>query len=94
MEKVNGTYIIKSGSDFVEFNKISLTLLDKGSLESLPLDTKGDIYKDKYLIEIKNVEVTKKYDPHPEVEAHVKKHLEQFEEKMKIVSSSDNGLIY
>ena len=91
---MNGTYIIKSGSDFAEFNKISLTLLDERSLESLPMETKGKIYKDKYLIEVENVEVTKKYDPHPELEAHVKELFGQFEEAMKIVSLSGNDLIY
>lgn len=87
IEKSNGTYIIKSGSDFVEFNKISLTLLDEHQIPGLPQGVKDEIYKEKYLVDIKTIEVTSEYAPDPELKKHVEHHLENFEEKMKIVSS-------
>lgn len=46
---------------------------------------KAEIYKGKYLIDIKTIEVTKEYEPNPELQKHVDEHLAQFEEKMKHV---------
>jgi len=84
IEKSNGTYIIKSGSDFAEFNKISLTLLDEHQIPNLPQGVKDEIYKDKYLVDIKTIDVTTQYEPNPELKKHVDDHLGNFEEKMKI----------
>ena len=85
IEKANGTYVIKSGSDFFEFNKISLTLLDEHQIPNLPEGVKDEIYKEKYLVDIKTIEITSEYEPNPELKKHVDDHLSNFEEKMKIV---------
>ena len=85
IEKSNETYVIKSGSDFAEFNKINLTLVPERSIETLPDEVKDGLYKGKYLIDIKTIQVTKDYEPNSELQKHVEEHLAQFEEKMKIV---------
>jgi len=86
IEKTNETYIVKSGSDFAEFNKINLTLLSEKGIESLPNEVKDQIYKGKYLFDVKTISVTKDYEPDPELQKHIDDHLSQFEEKMKQVN--------
>jgi len=51
----------------------------------LPDEVKDGLYKGKYLIDIKTIQVTKDYEPNSELQKHVEEHLAQFEEKMKIV---------
>jgi len=83
VEKINGTYIIKSGADFVEFNKINLTVLAPGSIEGLPQGVKDQIYKDRFLIDIKPITITKDWEPNEEMQKYVQHYVDQFQEKMK-----------
>jgi len=71
-ENINGTYVVKSGTDFMEFNKIELKEGSGG-------------YKEKYDIEIETVKITRDFEPDKELEKYVKQHLEKFEEHTKEV---------
>ena len=85
VEKVNGTYVIKSGADFVEFNKINLTVLAPESIPGLPQEVKDQIYKDRFLIDIKPIIINKNWEPNEELQKYVQHYLDQFQEKMKTV---------
>jgi len=76
-DNINGTYVVKSGSDFMEFNKIELNLLSEEE------NHKGSNYKGKYSIDIETVKITKAFEPDQELEEFVKQHLEKFEEHTK-----------
>lgn len=70
-EYVNGTYFIKSGCEFREFSKITLTLLQESDIARLSQTDPEKLYKNKFLISVDNVEVTKRWKPDPELQSHV-----------------------
>jgi len=82
---VNGTYCIKSGTDFAEFNKINLTLLSPEAIEAATSEVKEKLYKNKYLLDVETIKVTKEFEPNPIIQKHVTEYLSKFEEKMKQV---------
>jgi len=77
--KVNGTYIIKSGCEFREFSKITLTPIMNDHEMNV---NKENIYKDRFLFDIEHIEITKKWKPDPVLEKHVELYSKIFEEKM------------
>lgn len=86
VEKVNGTYIIKSGSDFAEFNTITIKIHTPEAVSALQPEAKEKIYKNKYEIDIKTTHVTKEFAPDAELQEHTLELFKQFEGKTKQVS--------
>jgi len=84
IECINGTYCIKSGSEFKEFTKITLSPISKDDIASLPEDQKEKVYKDKFLIDIESVEVTSKYEPNPLLQEHIDSYKKIFEAKLGV----------
>ena len=77
--EINGTYIIKSGSDFKEFNKITLTF-NKNTTEN------GTAAKKKFEVACETVFVTRQYAPDQRLKEHTDYYLELFQETMKLVT--------
>ena len=73
IQNINGTYCIKSNCEFKEFTKITLTP-QKNPCEEL--------YKEKFLVDIESIEITKKLDPDPCLKQHVERYQEILQEKM------------
>jgi 5'-nucleotidase len=84
IEQLNGTYVIKSGCEFREFNKISLKKLSKEEVAKLQKEDPDKLYKEKYTIDIETVEITKKFDKDKEMEEFVESYLEKLRSSMEV----------
>ena len=89
IEKFQDTYVIKSGTDFREFNKITLKLLPESTIEAIK-DGKSsehnikseDILHNKFTLKIETTEITSDLKPDPKIEEMVRGYMKDFEESM------------
>lgn len=86
VELVNGTYIIKSGSDFAEFNKIAIKIHSPEAVNNLSPEEKEKLYKNKYEVDIATTHITKEFEPDTELQTHTLELFKQFEGKTKQVN--------
>jgi len=99
-KEINGTYVIKSGSDFKEFNKITLTFPKNGiSSENGHTEASNGAESKsqrKFEVSVETILVTRKFEPDAGMKEHTDYYLELFQESMKLViySSSINVLIF
>ena len=82
VRQVNGTYIIKSGSDFREFNKITLTFQSQFETKK-PIDNFMISHKN-YEVSVETIFVTSKFPPEKSLKDHTDYYLENFQHVMQI----------
>ena len=90
VKEVNGTYIIKSGSDFREFNKITLTFAQEKLFkpinevsENQKKTSYNKVYHKSFEVFVETIFVTRKFPPDSSLKAHTDYYLENFQHTMK-----------
>jgi len=86
IDDVNKTFIIKSGCDFREFNKITLTVPHSripGNNQA-KRDANYSIYDAKCKVEIETIHVTTAFEPEPTIKAHTDYYFELFQKSMEL----------
>lgn len=81
--EVNGTYIIKSGSDFREFNKITLALSEGKSFNELK-NNQNEFSDRKFDVSVETIFVTREFPPESSLKEHTDSYLENFQHIMKV----------
>lgn len=88
IDDANRTFIVKSGCDFKEFNKITLTV----PYSRIPgnnqnkRDPNYSIYDHKCKVDIETIFVTTAFEPEPSLKAHTDYYFELFQKSMELVS--------
>ena len=93
VEQKGDTYVIKSGTDFREFNIINLKILPRplaadvlASPEKHPSINTAKLFRERLVINTENIQVTSKWKPDSAVEAMITKYMKEFELSMDKVT--------
>lgn len=73
VKEVNGTYAIKSGTDFKDFSAIDLKPIeDLSSKELEQVKAENMIYKNRFIFSSQRVRIDSKWERDPELQKHIK----------------------
>jgi len=88
--KINDKFIVKSGTDFREFNIIRINFFPKDKVDEIiakpekhPEFKAENICKNSFHVDFEKVEVTTKWEPDPELQKHVNFYQEQYAQSMQ-----------
>lgn len=85
--RINDTYVIKSGTDFRQLGVLQLNFPTAAEIieiknESHPKINAKDLLHGKFTLQIEILDVTKKYEPCPELQEHIDETLKDFSKLM------------
>lgn len=91
IDRVNDTYIIKSGTDFRNLGHLELTFPSAEEKEEIKKGAHSkwkpeDLLHDKFVLKVEVLDVSTKYEPNPELKEHVEEYLKDFAKKMEKVN--------
>ncbi len=96
--RINDTYVIKSGTDFRQLGFSQLTFPTTDEILEIKNEMHSkikakDLLHGKFTLKAEVLDVTKKYEPCPELKDHVDESLKEFSKLLDKVNNSHQAIL-